>query len=346
MSDHSTASTLGQINYTFDGLDNELEIRFQSIENQLDKMVDSYCSGIFKSFVLNNNFILKSQVGLVDVFGGEFLNFKSVWFGKQESKHNDLIVMEFPQLLPVEALIPESDIYKTVGIRLSCCIFRNGVLYCSGFSTLPGGASAVLFRIYTYESLTPQQFSFNWSYVEDGSLDYTTIVGPRFVLDGNMVYFYVNNLYNDKNGVNHTFDLVSKKLSKLSLMPDEAFDEMHITDKYLITQSTLDFFFYDKNTLEFLHNIKTTRERYVDSKFVYGYQNRFVFMDNYFIQICAIVEDVLIYHLMSFDGKKHTRRVRIDVAPIENVDFMTLLVVEKNCIWFKCNDNNLFKVYF
>ena len=318
-----------EINNRFEDIDNDLEIRIHSIENQLDKLL-CICTlndlfnkfnnkGVFR---LTNDCILKSQVGNLGAFGGVFSETKSVLFYSPvfnydaNTMDNDMYFL-FPKMDLYYSMIPKSKKNKSWEIQLSYVSFENEILYTCGFSKTID--SLFIFRIYTKKSLEPDEFRFNDS------------IGPRFVLNNKTVYFY------GKSGINKGFDLISKKFFQFYILSLPCVFKIHINDTYFIFQSEFNFQFFDKKTTKFLHEIDTSDSNIYTNGYILNYRNwkNSTFLDNYLVKIQSISDNSINLILVSIGGHVQTRILNFRGSSPDDIWLSTVLSVEKDCIWLK-----------
>ena len=343
-----------EIDNVFDNIANELEVRFHSIENELEKRVlGSIFFDVKKVCRLSNNRILKSQVGFIRFigsYGDDFLNVKSVWFGEIDCDF-DNIFLEFPKLLPVKHLFPYSNQYFCYEIDLRCVDFRDGVLYTSGISTIE--FDTFLFRIHSQKSLDPEEFKFKWTQIggqynkrsmahSGGALDETTIVGNFFVLDNNNVYFY------NKGGVNQIGELVSRTFSRFILAFQEPILDLYVNDKYFIAKTRHNFLFHEKTTNEYLYKISLNfRQEFNFVPRTFLFVNSFHFIENYFVQIRGVNNGHVYFNLILLNGEVHSKSAEFKEGVLDSSsNFLKVVLVVKNCFWFRDEHFSLFKIQF
>ena len=334
-----------EIDNTFENIENELELRFHSIENELDQTLEAICSGyVNKRWRLTNKGILKSQVGFIDLFG-DYLNVKSIWFGKIKLKF-DNIFLKFPKLLPVANLLPESNEVYGHEIYLRCADFRDGVLYTSGISITD--SDAFLFRIHSQKTPEPEEFKFKCpriggQYSNRTMLD-STMVGHFFVLDNNNVYFY------DSWKINQIGDLGSRTFSKFVLAFQEFILDLYVNDKYFIAKTYHNFLFHEKTTTEYLYKISLNF--HIDFNFTphtikFVNESSFSFIGHYFVQILGVEDGHVYFNLISLDGEVRSKTVEFKKGVLNrNMFFLKVIRVVKNCFWFRDPNFHLFKIQF
>ena len=323
-----------EINYRFEDIDNDLEIRIHSIENQLDELLCVLNDSINNKSVLRlyDNLILKSQVGGLEAFGDSFSKVKSVLtycsVAGEDVEDVDFMYFLFPKMVSYYSMIPKSNNPHCWEISLSCVSFENEILYTCGTSDT-GLDSPFIFRIYTKNSLDPDEFIFN------------DRIGPKFVLNDKTIYFY------GKWGINKGFDLISKKFFQFDICSSPNVFKIHVNDMYFIFQSNFNFKFFDKKTTKFLYAPSFDSNRPISecSRITYRSSINSTLLDNYLVKVQSVSSKSINLILVSMSGHIQTRILNIAGFVPDDIWSYIIVSIEEGCVWLK-KFNYLIKIQF
>ena len=323
---------------------NIMDIRFLSIEHQLDELVDSFMShitdpknGIENVKISKKSLVLKGHVGVIYFLNNEFVDIKSTCPIEDRQK-NDLQFFSgsagrrVHDMMELNRLIlyfnPNvEEIQKEIYNRQ--VVYRNGFLYVLGCNifhrrVLPD----YVLRIYSQECQSPELVEI-----------YDTKFTCNFIaVDDSRVYFC------NSSGIDRIYDFSLKEFIYHPVKL-HCFYAVFVTHKFIIFQTRLDFLFYDKTTFFFSHKIRHAPSPRTKI-------TKCTMINNSFFIIVHFVNHLKIqYRLISLEGEIKDKVIKFD-EPLTfcmvNKWFKGNLVffIERDAIWLTNDKDKLLKIEF
>ena len=316
-----------EVDEHFNNIYNSIEIRFQSIENELDNIVNNIK---FENVVvkLNNSNVGFHNCGMLGDFR-IFSKFKCLKYCVIPAYDKSVkpVISGFNNFKPFISSLPpkiKSDRY------FNWVMVRNGIFYTFTES---------FFRKTFYKHVTEFKETYYRNIfrtyipnVEEPVVFFLdSFVGSKFTLDDTNIYFY------DKRGLHYICDLVGNKSSitppSVPANRYHSFDNRNtdilnvfLSDLFLIINTFTYFFFYSKKTCLISHEL----ENCFTSPAFFA---EFFFTDNYFIQLNhnPLFCEEAHYKILFFNGK-------IDKVYIKGLELKHLghkiCHIARDCIWF------------
>ena len=319
---------------------NTIDVRFLSIENQLDELVDNFMAALLtvKNVKITKSAVLKPKVGVFHFLNNEFVEVKSTLLIEDYSK-NDLqffsgnsLKRTVYDMKELNRLIfcfnPTTEELKEE-IYIKQIILRNDLLYILGQCTYhKRGRPDFTFRIYSQDCQVPEIIG-----IYDSRFKCTA-----FALDDKRVYFY------SLAGVLRIYDFGLKNFIYASIKLSYIYS-VFVTDKYLILQTRLDLCFYNKTDFVFSHKLRYAKTE--DDRIM-----KCTFLNNFFIIVHAINQYKMRYRLISLEGEIKDKEIWFnEVLPIFYVEkgfypINFVFFIEKDAIWLTNYKDQLLKIQF
>ena len=324
-----------EVDEHFNNIYNSIEIRFQSIENELDNIVNNIK---FENVVvkLNNINVGFHHCGMLGDFV-IFSKFKCLKYCVLPKMRpiTSTVISGFNELKPFISSLP-SNIKPNS--HFNWVMLRNGIFYTfsESFNRRAFYKHSILFNEAYYRNVFR---TYKPNVEEPIEFFLEPFFGSKFTLDDTNIYFY------DITGVHYICDLVGKKSSIIPPCLPNKYDRLDgntsilnvfLSDLFLIINTKTYFFFYSKKTCLISHQLENC---FVESEFIFS--NYYFIQLNYSFLFC----EEPYYKILFFNGKIN----KVYLKGLESKHLgLKICHIDRDCIWFDSNKefkNTLKKVH-